>query len=93
MEVKWTSSAHRDLARLYEFLAAEDPRAAKKAVTQIIKQAKLLRSHPLLGVELDAYAPRDVRRLIIGDYEVRYEVTATTLYVLRLWHTREDRLP
>ena len=93
MEVKWTSSAHRDLVRLYEFLAAVDLRAAKKAVKQIIGQAKLLRSHPLLGVELEAYAPRDVRRLIIADYEVRYEVTATTLYVLRLWHTREDRSP
>ena len=37
-----------------------------------------------MGVELEAYAPRDVRRLIIGDFELRYEVTEATLYVLRL---------
>ena len=91
MEVKWTSSAHRDLVRLYEFLALVNPRAAKKMVKHLVDEAKLLRSHPLLGVELEAYLPRDVRRLIIGDYELRYEVTETTLYVLRLWHTREDR--
>ena len=91
MEVKWTSSAHRDLIRLHDFLAPVNKSAAKKAVKQLVDEAKLLQSHPLLGVELEAYAPRNVRRLVIGDYEVRYEVTETVLYVLRLWHTREDR--
>ena len=91
MEVKWTISAHRDLIRLHDFLAPVNKSAAKKAVKQLVDEAKLLQSHPLLGVELEAYAPRNVRRLVIGDYEVRYEVTETVLYVLRLWHTREDR--
>ena len=57
----------------------------------LVDEPKLLRSHPSIGVELEAYAPRDVRRVIIGGYELRYEVTETTLYALRLWHTREDR--
>ena len=92
MEVKWTSSAHRDLIRLHDFLAPVNKSAAKKAVKQLVDEAKLLQSHPLLGVELDAYAPRNVRRLVIGEYEVRYEVTETVLYVLRLWHTKEDRM-
>ena len=91
MEVKWTSSAHRDLIRLHDFLAPVNKSAAKKAVKQLVDEAKLLQTHPLLGVELEAYAPRNVRRLVIGEYEVRYEVTETVLYVLRLWHTKEDR--
>ena len=77
---------------LHDFLAPVNKSAAKKAVKQLVDEAKLLRSHPLLGVEFDAYAPRNVRRLVIGDYEVRYEVTETVLYVLRLWHTKEDRM-
>jgi plasmid stabilization system protein ParE len=92
MEVKWTSYAHRDLIRLHDFLAPVNKSAAKKAVKQLVDEAKLLQSHPLLGVELEAYAPRNVRRLVIGDYEVRYEVTETVLYVLRLSHTKEDRI-
>ncbi len=91
MEIKWTASAHRDLVRLYEFLLRVNPRAAKKAVGQLVDEAKLLQSHPLLGVELEEYAPRNVRRLTIGDYELRYEVTESTLFVLPLWHSREDR--
>jgi hypothetical protein len=29
--------------------------------------------------------------LIVGQYEIRYEVKKDTIFVLRLWHTREDR--
>jgi cupin superfamily acireductone dioxygenase involved in methionine salvage len=32
-----------------------------------------------------------VRRVIVGEYEVRYEVRGSGIFVLRLWHTREDR--
>ena len=32
-----------------------------------------------------------MRSLLIGDYEVRSEIQGTDLYVLRLWHVREDR--
>ncbi|MFN0316652.1 MAG: type II toxin-antitoxin system RelE/ParE family toxin [Burkholderiales bacterium] len=67
MEKKWTTSAYRDLVRLYEFLLPVNPLVAKKAVKQLVDEVKLLRSHPLLGTELEEYAPRNVRRLVIGD--------------------------
>ena len=28
---------------------------------------------------------------LVGKYEIRYEIQASTIYLLRLWHTREDR--
>lgn len=46
-----------------------------------------------MGEKLEAYAPRDVRRIIVGDYELRYEVTPEAIIVLRLWHGRENRSP
>ena len=91
MQVQWTTSAHRDLVRLYEFLLPVNPRAAKIIAAQLVREAKHLHTHPLLGAALEEYAPRNVRYLIVGDYELRYEVTVDTLYILRLWHTREDR--
>ena len=53
--------------------------------------AQQLLAYPQLGVPLDEFAPRDVRRVIVGDYEVRYEVVDNMIYILRLWHAREDR--
>ncbi|MEY4592360.1 MAG: hypothetical protein RIR18_1255 [Pseudomonadota bacterium] len=34
---------------------------------------------------------REVRRLLVGDYEMRYEIQGSAVYILRLWHTRENR--
>lgn len=38
-----------------------------------------------------AYKPREVRRIIVGDYELRYEIANATIFILRLWHCREGR--
>ena len=40
---------------------------------------------------LDEFSPREARRILVGHYEVRYEIQKSTIYLLRLWHTREDR--
>lgn len=91
MEVKWTSKGLSDLARLYQFLAPIDRTAAARAVQAITAAPKRLLARPRIGQRLEEFEGREVRRLLVGDYEIRYEITATTLYVLRLWHTREDR--
>jgi len=44
-----------------------------------------------IGEKLEAYQPREVRRLIVGNYELRYEIAAGTIFILRLWHCRESR--
>ncbi len=33
----------------------------------------------------------ELRQNLAGKYEIRYEIQESTIYVLRLWHTREDR--
>ncbi|MGV8577780.1 type II toxin-antitoxin system RelE/ParE family toxin [Pseudomonas aeruginosa] len=32
-----------------------------------------------------------MRRILVGRYEIRYQVQPATIYVLRIWHTREER--
>lgn len=92
MRLQWTASAERDLVRLHGFLASVDTRAAARIVQQLVGGAEQLLTYPHLGVQLEEFRPRDVRRLIVGDYELRYELTDATIYVLRLWHGREQRV-
>ncbi len=91
MVLKWTASAQRDLVRLHSFLELINPRAAVQVVHQLVAGAEQLLIYQQLGVPLLEFASRDVRRIIIGDYELRYELTQTTTYILRIWHVREDR--
>jgi len=91
MELKWTGKALSDLARLYEFLALVNRAAAARTVQSLTAAATSLPANPRIGERLDEFAPREVRRILAGHYEMRYEIREATIYVLRLWHTREDR--
>jgi plasmid stabilization system protein ParE len=91
MDLKWTSKALSDLTRLYEFLAPIDKRAAARTVQALTAVPARLVANPRIGEKLDEFDPREVRRILVGHYEMRYEVQHETIYVLRLWHTREER--
>lgn len=91
MELKWTSKALSDLVRLYEFLSPVNKIAAVRAVQTLTNAPTMLLTNPRIGEQLFQFEPREVRRILVGQYEVRYEIQDETLYVLRLWHTREER--
>jgi len=89
--LKWTSKAHSDLVRLYEFLDPVNPVAAARIVRHLVAGAKRISAHPRLGVKMTEFAPREVRKVLVADYEIRYELTDTDVFILRIFHTREDR--
>jgi plasmid stabilization system protein ParE len=91
MELKWASKAVSDLGRLYEFLAPVNRRAAAQTVRSLTAAPARLLEHPRLGEKLEEFEPREVRSLLIGAYEMRYEIQASTIFVLRFWHAREHR--
>lgn len=91
MKLKWTSKALADLVRLHEFLAPANGAAAARAVQSLAKAPTVLLSSPRIGEQLFQFEGREVRRILVGQYEIRYEIQDDIIYVLRLWHTRENR--
>lgn len=91
MRLQWTSKALADLDRLHKFFANDNPKAAAKLVQALVAAPNELLVHPRIGEQVDQYRPREVRRLLVGLYELRYEIAEQTIFVLRIWHTREDR--
>ncbi len=91
MELKWTSKALSDLTRLYEFLAAVNEGVAVRTVQSLAAAPTSLLANPRIGESLEEFESREVRRILVGHYEIRYEIQEPTIYVLRLWHTRENR--
>lgn len=80
-----------DLARLHEFLAKASPAAAPKALRMPSKSVTALADNPRLGERLLEFAPREVRKLVVGQFELRYEIQQSSVLLLRIWHTRESR--
>lgn len=91
MELKWTSKALSDLTRLYDFLATVNRQAAARIVQTLAAAPTKLIEHPRIGEKIEEFNPREVRRIIVGQYELRYEIQVSVIYILRLWHTKEDR--
>lgn len=92
MELRWSSKALSDLTRLYEFLATVNKPAAGRTVQALTAAAGTLASNPRIGERLDEFAPREVRRILVGSYELRYQISEGTINILRLWHTREPSI-
>lgn len=91
MKVAWTSKAVSDLTRLNDFLAPVNRRAAARVLQSLTAVAGRLPDQPRIGERLEQYDPREVRRVLVGKYEMRYEVRASNIFILRVWHSREER--
>lgn len=91
MSLRWTRKARQDLERVYAFMAPVTPERALVIVEVLVQGAERLSELPRLGERLRRYSRREVRRIFVGEYELRYELKAADIIVLRLWHTREDR--
>jgi plasmid stabilization system protein ParE len=91
MELKWTSKGLSDLARLYDFLVPVNPAVTARVVQSLTAGPSGLRGNPRIGERLEEFDPREVRRILVGNYEIRYEIQDNTIYILRIWHTREER--
>ncbi len=91
MRVRWTSKALSDLLRLHEYLAAANRPAAARVVKSLTAAAGTLAANPRIGERLEEFEPAEVRRVLVGQHEMRYEIIASELVIVRLWHTREER--
>ncbi|WP_457661120.1 type II toxin-antitoxin system RelE/ParE family toxin [Sinorhizobium medicae] len=85
MKLEWTRKAVADLGRLYDFLASVNRQAAARTVQSLTSAPARLLEQPRIGERLEEFDPREVRRILVGHYEM------STIYVLRPWHTRESR--
>ncbi len=92
MKLKYTKEALDDLIRLKEFIEAKNPEAAQRISSELVDGISDLTEFPKMGFEVkDALDPDIMRDIYINDYHIRYLALEQTIYVLRIWHQKEDR--
>ena len=91
-ELVWLNSAVDDIVRLREFIAKENPSAAKKAALTLKEAAQLLIETPSIGKPVqDLPQYRDLLiRFGAGGYILRYRVHLDAVYIVHIRHYRED---
>ncbi|URQ61313.1 MULTISPECIES: type II toxin-antitoxin system RelE/ParE family toxin [Enterobacterales] len=91
MEVYWTLKAQDDLERIYRFALQYCRQHADDVLDRLITGCAGLTAHPAIGVQQTRYEPREVRKVLFDDYEVHYELRDNDIYIVDLWHTKEER--
>lgn len=84
MKLVWTNKALSDLTRLFDFLSPVNKSAAARTVQSLTAAPARLLENPRIGERLEEFEPREVRRVLVGQYEMRYEIQKSIIYVLRL---------
>jgi addiction module RelE/StbE family toxin len=93
MKLSYAKEAIDDLIRLREFIEKKNPAAAQRIAKSLQKGISQLKTFPYIGVEVElAPDPETIRDLIIGNYVVRYLIHSKQIYILRIWHHKEERL-
>ena len=91
MHILWSPEALEDLSSLREYIAQDDPVAARRIALRIIRAVEeLLRANPELG---RSGRVSGTRELVVGKtpYIVPYRVRDNSLQILRVYHSSQSR--
>ena len=70
--ITWARESEIWLRDIYDYIAADNPEAAARTVTQIYEKAQLLKVHPRLGPKYELEESREVRILLFEHYRITY---------------------
>jgi plasmid stabilization system protein ParE len=73
MIIKWTNKSLSDLSRLYHSLSPVNKQAAAKTFQTLTEAPEKIIHQPRIGERLDEFELREVRRLLVEHYEMRYD--------------------
>ena len=91
MKVRYSPESIGDLQRLVEFIGNKNPYAARRMAIDLQEGVDKLKQFPQIGLPvLKATDPEQLRDLYLGDYTVRYLITDEVIYILRIWHGKEN---
>lgn len=91
MKVKYSPESIDDLQRVVEFVEVKNPFAARRIAIDLQEGVDKLRQFPRIGLPvLKAPDPEQIRDLYVGNYTVRYLIAEEFIYILRIWHGKEN---
>lgn len=94
MRVEYKSTALRDLQNLNDYISKElkNRTAAKKLIAALLKAGSLLAENPYMGAALQERfeIETDIRYLVVKRHLIFYQVTDSTVSIIRIIDGRRD---
>lgn len=91
MNLKFAPEAVDDLVRLRKFIEKKNPAAAQRIANDLLQGLEKLKIFPEIGLNVDrSFEPGRIRDLFIASYTVRYLIGDGEVFILRIWHNKEN---
>jgi plasmid stabilization system protein ParE len=87
-EVVWSEPTGLQLAEIHDYIAADNPAAARRVVEKIIKRVGQLAHTPRIGIVYRKSGRYPIRKIVSGKYRIFYRIVeeAKRVEVLLVWH-------
>ena len=85
MRAKLSRNAQQDLLDIGDYIAADDPRAARRFVARLKRRIRTAAAHPRAGRVVAEVGRDDVRELIEGNYRIVYAIRDRDIVVLTVF--------
>ena len=90
-ELNWTHEAERWLHDIYDYIARDNPEAAKRTVGSIYRRAQVLKEFPESGYSYHYSPTGEIRILLFGHYKIAYLIKTTeNIDILGVFHGSLD---
>lgn len=83
--IRWTERAVADLIAIGEYIAADQPDAARRWVERLRQQASVAAELPLAGRRVPEIDRDDVRETFLRSYRIVYRVESDGITVLTVF--------
>jgi plasmid stabilization system protein ParE len=85
-ELRWTDEAVRWLEEIRDYIAQDDPAAARRVIAGIYERAQVLRDYPAIGYKYRDEAEGEIRILLYGHYRIAYLIKYDVAEILGIFH-------
>lgn len=85
MRLRWTQRARADLRAIGQFIARDNPRAARAWVTRLQDRARRAAGAPRSGRVVAEVGDEDIREVLLGAYRIVYRVRPRVIEILTVF--------
>jgi len=90
-EIIWTTWSLDCLEQIHDYIAVDNPKAARKVVKGIYDKIQMLSRQPQIGQRYEVITDREVREILYGHYRIAYLIrTESSVEILAIFHGRMD---
>ena len=89
-EATFSQDAEADLLDIVEFIARDNPIAAREWVDAVRQRCHLLSQHPLMGESRPGFGVAGCRSISVGLYVIFFRPSASGVEIARILHGSRD---